>query len=94
MPLKQKWQQSLVLLFTLRISMFLLPLAFTTLSVTKSHAGSMKVMCAVLVGGLLWLHRCCRLNPFCSVLVLLPSFLFIVLMNKYFFLSTSLHLKR
>lgn len=33
------------------------------------------------------------LKPFCS-LVLLPSFLFIVLMNKYFFLSTSLHLKR
>lgn len=35
-----------------------------------------------------------KLKPFCSVLVLLPSFLFIVLMNKYFFLSTSLHLKR
>lgn len=35
-----------------------------------------------------------KLNPFCSALVLLPSFLFIVLMNKYFFLSTSLHLTR
>lgn len=35
-----------------------------------------------------------KLKPFCSVLMLLPSFLFIVLMNKYFFLSTSLNLKR
>lgn len=37
---------------------FLLPLVFTTLSVTKSHVGSVKVMCAVLVGELTWLHRC------------------------------------
>lgn len=35
-----------------------------------------------------------KLKPFCSVLLLLPSFQFIVLMNKYFFLSTSLNLKR
>lgn len=54
--IKKRRQQSLVLLFMLRMSMCCLFVAFCfpALSVAKSHAGSMTVMCVMLEG----LHGC------------------------------------